>query len=285
MILCNRILNLLDTKRRREVVRTLASSRNLIAEGERTFHYVRDGYANLLCRVAILEREGATPQEQLDCGNTIAQLGQLAGTVSKYIDGAQISFRTHFHKTPENDAFTKRFLDCGAKLQKHADHWVTEMNQWAVEMKPDIDGLGSRILDLKTWRKMTGVEFEYFIINKLQKQGFVAQATKASGDEGVDIVAVWQGKPSEDGSIISNVSQGRKYLIQCKRYDAQNAIGQPMLREFYGSMKGMDATAEGIFITTSRFTESAVEYAARMGIHIIDGAALDKMLRHPNYDT
>lgn len=274
----NWILNLLDLKKRRSAVQTLASARGHIVEASRIFREIRDGYANLLCRTVVLEREGATPQEQIECGNTFGQLGQWAGKWRDEADKIQINFTLNLRKTPENDAFLRRALSCLERLQRRADQWAAEGNRWGAEIGPSLRGLDSRILDLKTWNKMTGVEFEYFIIGKLRKQGFAAQGTKASGDGGIDIVAVWQGGQSKDGWLIANPIHGRTYLIQCKRYEAQHTIGQPILREFYGAMKGADASAKGIFITTSRFTDSAVEYATRMGIQLVDGPTLDSIL-------
>lgn len=286
MILRTRIWNLLDTKHRREAVRTLSSTRGRIVSGRKEFHEFRALLAWLYDRVAKLEREGATPQDAINCLSTATLVGQMATKNLDQLKLASIQFKTPLHQTAENAEFSKRVLACADKLQKRANVWMAEENQWATDEPHDMHDLISRISRLKTWHKMTGVEFENFIINKLRLQGFSTQSTKASGDEGIDIIAVWQGRqPSEKSGLITNLFGGRKYLIQCKRYDPQNAIGQPLLREFYGSMKGTDATAEGIFITTSRFTDSAVEYANRMGIHLIDGPTLDAMLSHSSQET
>jgi len=277
-------LNSLDAERRREAVRTLAISRGRVSEFQRNLHNVRETFAELFGRVARLEINGASPHDAADCLNTFALHYKL---VEKYADQLTIATSSKeglsfgeitctLADTPENAAFSKRVLASSQKLQARVDVVLAEGIKWGTELA----ALVSRIRNLKTWHKMTGVEFENFIINHLRQQGFSAQATKASGDEGIDILAVWQGNTSDGESLISNLAHGRKYLIQCKRYDAEQAIGQPLLRDFYGSMKGTDATAEGIFITTTRFTDSAVEYANRMGIHLIDGPTLDKILSH-----
>lgn len=276
----NTIKNLLDTKRRREVVRLVASTRGRIAEAQQAFGEFRMMLARLNIRVASLESEGATPQDVVDCLNAATTIDRLARKSGELLKKFQINIKPTLRHTPENSRFSKRVAACGEKLKRRVDVSKAEVNQWALMEPHDMIGLISRIGNLKPWHKMTGVEFETLIINKLRMQGFSAQGTKGSGEVGIDIIAVWQGSPFRSRDLLSNLVEGRKYLIKCKRYDKLDAVGTPTLSEFYRSMKRTDANAEGILITTSGFTSSAVEYASRLGIRLIDGAELDRILSH-----
>lgn len=63
---------------------------------------------------------------------------------------------------------------------------------------------------------MDGHEYEYACAQYLKRNGFInVQVTKASGDQGIDIIA----------------TKGKKYGIQCKYYSA--AVGNKAVQEAY----------------------------------------------------
>jgi restriction system protein len=97
--------------------------------------------------------------------------------------------------------------------------------------------------------------------------GFRTQVTKASGDGGIDIVAVLD-KPITGG----------RYLFQCKRFAPDSLIGAPIIREFYGAVSADKKANKGILITTSGFTVQAKEFAGEVGIELIDGQGLGNLL-------
>jgi restriction system protein len=80
--------------------------------------------------------------------------------------------------------------------------------------------------------------------------GFRAETTKASGDGGIDIVATL------DRPIV-----GGTYLLQCKRFAADNLVGAATVREFYGALTADRQAVKGILVTTSGFTAQAQEFA------------------------
>jgi Holliday junction resolvasome RuvABC ATP-dependent DNA helicase subunit len=118
------------------------------------------------------------------------------------------------------------------------------------------------------WAQLSGIDFEKLIASLLSKMGFVAEMTKASGDGGVDIEATLY-KP-----II-----GGRYLFQCKRFAADNLIGSPTVREFYGALVADRKAVKGILITTSGFTPAAREFAANLHIELIVGNGLAQLVR------
>ena len=74
--------------------------------------------------------------------------------------------------------------------------------------------------------------------------------TLQSRDEGID------------GIISLDVLGLQKVYLQAKRYARGNPIGRPALQAFVGALSVQD-TQMGVFITTSRFTEEAKQYANR----------------------
>jgi holliday junction DNA helicase RuvB len=134
-----------------------------------------------------------------------------------------------------------------------------------IDSGPPVEALGEIPTE---WAQLTGIDFEKLIAALLNKMGFVAVITKASGDGGVDIEATL------DKPII-----GGRYLFQCKRLAADNLIGSPTVREFYGALVADRKAVKGILITTSGFTPHAREFAANLHIELIDGNGLAQLVR------
>ena len=114
---------------------------------------------------------------------------------------------------------------------------------------------------------LSGAEFEGLITRLLERMGFRAEMTKASGDGGVDIVAT-----------LDQPVTGGRYLIQCKRYAPDSLVGAPVLREFYGVLTADRRAVKGILITTSGFTAQAQEFAGGLPIELIGRDQLQRLL-------
>ncbi len=119
--------------------------------------------------------------------------------------------------------------------------------------------------DFPSLELMSGVEFERLVTALLARMEFRAEMTKATGDGGIDIVAVL------DKPIL-----GGKYLFQCKRYAPDNLVGASTVRDFYGAVTA-DKAVKGILITTSDFTTQAREFAERVGLELINSGGLQDL--------
>ncbi len=110
--------------------------------------------------------------------------------------------------------------------------------------------------------------FERLVVELLVKMGYggsikdAGKATRLTGDEGID-------------GIIKEDRLGLDLIyIQAKRWDNQS-VGRPDIQSFVGALDGQRAT-KGIFITTSRFSETAKEYVKTITkkVILIDGVEL-----------
>jgi hypothetical protein len=97
-------------------------------------------------------------------------------------------------------------------------------------------------------------QFEVAIADLFRQLGYRVELTPYSNDRGKDAIA-WK--------------DGKKYLIECKRYDALNTIGRRDLQIFVAAMKEEDAEA-GFYINTGRFASTVPEYAAANQIALYD---------------
>lgn len=108
---------------------------------------------------------------------------------------------------------------------------------------------------------MNGEGFEAFLMDLLTRLGYQASGTKATGDQGADIIA------SKAGRII---------VIQAKNY--VNAVGNFAVQEVAAAVQ-FYCGHEGWVITNSTFTPAAKELAQRTGVRLIDGHALGLLIK------
>jgi restriction system protein len=63
-----------------------------------------------------------------------------------------------------------------------------------------------------------------------------------------------------DGVIREDILGLDAVYLQAKRWDPQRTVGRPEVQGFFGALHGARAS-KGVFITTSRFSREAREYA------------------------
>ena len=115
--------------------------------------------------------------------------------------------------------------------------------------------------------------FERLIVALLLAMGFggtgenAGRAIGRSGDDGVD------GVIDQDPLGLDRV------YVQAKRYQSENKIGSSAIRDFFGSLDMHKAT-KGLFVTTSGFTQAAIDTVEKLGkrIVLIDGSELARLM-------
>ncbi len=121
---------------------------------------------------------------------------------------------------------------------------------------------------------MNPYRFEQVVIDLLFAMGYggsraeAAKVTKKTNDEGID-------------GIINEDRLGLDVIyVQAKRW--QSVVGRREIQSFVGALAGQQAT-KGVFITTSGFTQNAVDFARNVSqkVILIDGDRLaDLMIEH-----
>lgn len=111
--------------------------------------------------------------------------------------------------------------------------------------------------------------FEFVVLDVLHAMGYGAsrddlQRVGGSGDGGID-------------GVISLDRLGlEKVYVQAKRW--QNVVGRPEVQAFYGALAGQRAH-KGVFITTSTFSQQALQFASSVErIVLVDGARLSNLM-------
>lgn len=70
-----------------------------------------------------------------------------------------------------------------------------------------------------------------------------------------------------------------EFYIQAKKYSPENAVSEPEIRNFCGSL-GANKANKGVFVTTSYFTKPAYDFAERhpLRVVLIDGEELARLM-------
>lgn len=108
---------------------------------------------------------------------------------------------------------------------------------------------------------MEGHDFEYWCADLLRRNGFVqVDVTRGSGDQGVDVIAV---------------KDGKKYAIQCKRYNQK--LGNKPVQEVHAG-KTIYGCNIAVVMTNNYFTDGGKEAARALGVELWDRDVLRRML-------
>jgi hypothetical protein len=92
-------------------------------------------------------------------------------------------------------------------------------------------------------------KFEEIIAELFSNEGFEVELTRATRDNGVDIIAV---------SRRMNITQ--KLVVECKRYAADNRVGIGVVQRLLGVKTQFNAN-QAVVVTTSSFSRDAVNVA------------------------
>lgn len=123
---------------------------------------------------------------------------------------------------------------------------------------------------------MDPFDFEVLILSLIQKMGYGEMVPnkidpQTPGDEGVD------------GMIRCDEFGFRTIYTQAKRWSSSVLVGRQEVQKFVGALEGKNCS-EGIFITTSHFTDAAIDYVnkiSRFKIALVDGTRLaDLMVKY-----
>lgn len=208
----------------------------------------RHGYFRVAPRGIELLREGLT---QID--------NSVLSRFPEFVD-----WRRRSASTSPRESATERAVDVGLEESSPEDQISAGYGKIQEALAADL---------IDRIRSAPPVFFERLIVDLLVAMGYGggrAEAGKAlgrSGDGGVD------GVINEDALGLDVV------YVQAKRYAAGNSVPVSAVRDFVGSLEGYRAS-KGVFVTTSSFPSSAIEFAQKVSkrVVLIDGNDLARFL-------
>lgn len=131
------------------------------------------------------------------------------------------------------------------------------------------DDLANEVLEMVL--KQTPAYFEHLVVKRLEKMGYCKElkghgiTTQSTSDGGIDGV-IYQDRLGFD-----------KIYIQAKKWDPKSTVSRPEIQKFFGAMAGQHAS-KGLFITTTSFSQGAIDYATGQSIILVDGDTLAKLM-------
>ncbi|MGQ5640895.1 MULTISPECIES: restriction endonuclease [unclassified Streptomyces] len=115
--------------------------------------------------------------------------------------------------------------------------------------------------EIARYHAMNATEFEQAIAFLCQRDGCVdVRVVGGAGDLGADVIAT--------------APDGRRIVIQCKRYGPTHKVGSPDLQRFGGTCYSVHRAQVAAVVTTSEFTKPAPGYGAQHGIRLVDSRSL-----------
>lgn len=109
--------------------------------------------------------------------------------------------------------------------------------------------------------------FETLVVDLMKAMGYGdGFVTKATGDGGVD------------GIIYEDKLGFNLIYIQAKRWNKDAVIGKPEIQKFAGAMMGPPKVEKGLFITTAKFSQGAMDFAKAQHIILVDGEKLTELM-------
>jgi HJR/Mrr/RecB family endonuclease len=199
-------------------------------------------------------------------------IGDFTPLGKRYLNNAIREFRLALSSDPDNVEILEQLvsvyshpklgkLDEQAEIQAHLEEAKIRK-----KLGSTLNSIGSH-----TNRSEKGISFEQKCLKLIQSMGFRAHSTKNAADGGIDIIA-FSNQPLVAG----------KYVVQCKNWN--KPVGEPIVRDLYGVVAAENAN-NGILISSSGFTSSAISFAVGKRLQLIDGDQLDQLsLSHQGKD-
>ncbi|WP_327066877.1 restriction endonuclease [Kitasatospora sp. NBC_01302] len=118
-----------------------------------------------------------------------------------------------------------------------------------------------RAASISGYQAMTPTQFEHALADLCRRDGCAnVLVVGGAGDLGAD--------------VICTLPDGRRLVIQAKRYAATTKVGSPDVQKVGGTARQIHGADIAAVVTTSTFTPAAANYARQVGIRMFNGDAL-----------
>ncbi|MEU7064664.1 restriction endonuclease [Streptomyces sp. NPDC046161] len=114
-------------------------------------------------------------------------------------------------------------------------------------------------------------DYDYDALDADAFEAAVAELCERDGCRDVQVVG---GAGDLGADVVATTPDGRRVVIQCKRYCATNKVGSQDVQRFGGTCYAVHEADVAAVVTTSDFTTPAAEYAEQCGILCFDRQAL-----------
>lgn len=115
-------------------------------------------------------------------------------------------------------------------------------------------------------QRMDNYDFEHFVADLWEQQGWNTEVEQQSSDAGIDVRAT------------KTTPYPQKQLIQAKRYGSSTKVGGPDIQQ-YASLRHQEEGVDSVVVvTSSSYTRSAKSRASDLNVKLVDGDDLVSMI-------
>ncbi|NEE07300.1 restriction endonuclease [Streptomyces sp. SID7499] len=118
----------------------------------------------------------------------------------------------------------------------------------------------------------TPQEFDYAALTPEEFEEAIAALCERDGCSDVEVVG---GAGDLGADVLAVTPDGRRIVVQCKRYDESHRVGSQDLQRFGGTCFTVHEADVAVLVSTSDFTAPALEYAEQCGILCVNGETLE----------
>ena len=122
--------------------------------------------------------------------------------------------------------------------------------------------LASLMPNIEELRALSPRDFESVIAQMFERMGFTVEQTPYVNDYGRDAILERDGK---------------KFLLECKRYGPSTFVGRPDLQKFHSAII-TDRAVSGFFVTAGVFTKDAIKFSKTVPIKLVDQVELLQLM-------
>ncbi|MFD3655534.1 restriction endonuclease [Streptomyces sp. NPDC058620] len=112
---------------------------------------------------------------------------------------------------------------------------------------------------------------DYTVMDADEFEQAVAGLCERDGCRDVEVVG---GAGDLGADVVATTPDGRRIVIQCKRYGPENKVGSQDVQRFGGTCFAVHEADVALVVTTSAFTDPALDYADQCDILCVDHESL-----------
>ncbi|MFK0118067.1 restriction endonuclease [Streptomyces sp. NPDC090994] len=110
---------------------------------------------------------------------------------------------------------------------------------------------------------------------ELEPDGFEHAVAALCARDGCPETEVVGGPQDLGADVLARTPDGRRMVVQCKRYGDGHKVGSQDMQRFGGTCFTVHEAEVAVLVTTSDFTAPALSYAQQCGIVCVNGEELD----------
>lgn len=240
--------------------------RELLKSGSTTVFYNRVGWAcTFLKKAGVIESPKRASYKITDEGLKV--LAENPDNIDDKYFMKYKSFKDFYYN--KNSSVDEESTSSEQEVKEQSSKTPDDILQEAFEQ------INNSLADdlLEEVMKISPRAFERFVLDLMAKMGYgtvdTSVTTSYVKDDGID------------GIILEDKLGFNMIFVQAKQWDKSITVGKPEIQRFVGAISGKQG--RGLFVTTSKYSKEAIEYANNNHIILIDGMVLANYMIEYNF--